>query len=62
MTGIRVINEISKRYGVEVGPRIIFEYNTIEALAMYIEVNLWGRKGALEAAASADEDEDEFLI
>ena len=62
LTGIRVINEISKRYGVEVGPRIIFEYNTIEALAMYIEVNLWGRKGALEAAASADEDEDEFLI
>lgn len=62
LTAIRVINEIAQRFGIDIETRIIFEYNTIESLANFIEACLWHRNSAATAGTGLATDEEEFSL
>ena len=62
LVAIRVINEIAQRFGLDIETRIIFEYNTIEALANFIEVGMWRKHSAAAAEMDPAADEEEFSL
>lgn len=55
LLAIRVINEIAQRFNIDIETRIIFEYNSIESLANFIEASLWHRSGATGLATEEEE-------
>ncbi|WP_313249326.1 non-ribosomal peptide synthetase/type I polyketide synthase [Stenotrophomonas indicatrix] len=60
LIAIRVINEITERFNIELDTRVIFEYSTIESLATHIDNLLWLRTGG--ASQAGDETEEELEI
>lgn len=62
LVAIRVINEIAQRFGIDIETRIIFEYNTIETLANFIEMSLWRKRNAAAEMTGLAAGEEEFSL
>ena len=62
LMAIRVINEIAQRFDIDIETRIIFEYNTIESLANYIEAGVWQKRSAAASNTRLATDEEEFSL